>query len=652
VRIALPTIVAEAMPTSGVRRASGCLTIRPQRRRRTTAAASALVLTALLLAGVPTSGASASPGTPEAPTALFSEDFESNRSVAIAPITGYTGAPPINETYRTDPAYAPSPISCNGLITAFSSPGPGFCVSPTANASVRLMARKLGVFVKDATPDDNHVVSAYTDQGRDPGADKVELETIQPVTLAEAATRFLVFSADAAEANCAVANNQPTLLAFFLLTGSREVPLASSATNVCAKGGDLGDGVRGGRITSDGSVLFSGSQLGVSVRNAQASGFGNDHAFDNILVSDASPRLDKAFGADAIALGHTTQLTFTITNTAELAAKTGWSFSDALPVGLRVASPAGGSSTCPGAVVTAAPATRSIQATGSLAAGQTSCVLAVDVVAVAPGVARNGADQLSTTGLLEPAKPATVTVTPRVTACADGKDNDGDGKVDREDSGCTIAGAYLPLKNSEADIAPLAQCARGELRLTDVYGRGGRTVLRGVAGPESVGATVAILLSGKRVASARVRGDLSFATTAPLPRKVIRITNAARYQARLGSQRSLRLKFARRMTETVARRLSDTRVRIGGRIAAPLIHPVAAVLVRASSSCPGRSFEGQVVASGIRVRPDGRWTATLTLPASLHGARVFLRAETRVRTSGRSPKRFRTFSLVQGIALK
>jgi hypothetical protein len=259
-------------------------------------------------------------------------------------------------------------------------------------------------------------------------------------------------------------------------------------------------------------------------------------------------------------------------------------------------------------------------------------------------VARNGADQLSTTGLLQPAKPATVTVTPRVTACADGKDNDGDGKVDREDSGCTIAGAYLPLKNSEADIAPLAQCARGELRLTDVYGRGGRTVLRGVAGPESVGATVAILLSGKRVASARVRGDLSFATTAPLPRKVIRITNAARYQARLGGQRSLRLKFARR--------LSDTRVRIGGRIAAPLIRPVAAVLVRASSSCPGRSFEGQVVASGIRVRPDGRWTATLTLPASLHGARVFLRAETRVRTSGRSPKRFRTFSLVQGIALK
>jgi hypothetical protein len=611
-----------------------------------------LVLSALIAAGVHPGGASASPGTPEAPTVLFSEDFEHNPSVAIAAVTGYTGAPPINETYRTDPAYAASATSCNGLITAFSSPGPGFCVSPTANANVRLMARKLGTFAMDPTPDDNHVVSAYTDQGLDPGANKVELETIRPVALSDAATRFLVFSADVAEVNCAAANNQPTLFAFFLLTGSGEIPLASSATNVCAKGGDLGDGVRGGRITSDGSVLFSGSQLGVSVRNAQPSGFGNDHAFDNILVSDASPHLDKAFAADAIALGHATQLTFTITNTAELAAKTGWSFSDALPVGLQVANPSAASSTCPGAVLTAAPATRSVQATGNLAAGQAACAITVTVVAVRSGVAHNGADQLSTTGLREPAKPAALTITPTVTACSDGKDNDGDGKVDRQDSGCTIGSLYLPLKNSEADIAPLAQCAEGELRLTDVYGRGARTVLRGVAGSQSVGATIAIFLSAKRVASARVRGDLSFSTTAALPPRAIRNTNAARYQARLGGQRSLRLKFARRMTETVARRLSATRVRISGRVTAPLVRPAAAVLVRASSRCPGRSFKGPVVASGIRVRPGGRWTATFTLPPSLRRTRVFLRAETRVRKSARSARRFRTFSLIQGIALR
>jgi hypothetical protein len=106
------------------------------------------------------------------------------------------------------------------------------------------------------------------------------------------------------------------------------------------------------------------------------------------------------------------------------------------------------------------------------------------------------------------------------------------------------------------------------------------------------------------------------------------------------------------MTETVARRLSATRVRIGGRVTAPLVRPVAAVLVRASSRCPGRSFKGPAVASGVRVRPDGRWTATFTLPPSLRGTRVFLRAETRVRKSRRSARRFRTFSLIQGIALR
>ena len=39
--------------------------------------------------------------------------------------------------------------------------------------------------------------------------------------------------------------------------------------------------------------------------------------------------------------------------------------------------------------------------------------------------------------------------------------NDGDGKVDREDSGCIIKGSYVPLKDSEDPITPLAECAQG-----------------------------------------------------------------------------------------------------------------------------------------------------------------------------------------------
>jgi uncharacterized repeat protein (TIGR01451 family) len=627
---------------------------------------SALALMLLSASVQVTSSAFAAAGVPDQPTVLFGEDFENNPQPAVTPVTSYQGAAPLNETYKTDPQWAPDPDSCNGLITAFINPN--FCVDSTANANVRRMARMLGTLAGDTTPDDNHVVSAYTDRGHDPGANNIELETFKPIPLPGSGSRFLVFSADVAAATCGPQRPSPytALFAFFLLTGSSEVPLASTPTDVCSVGSNLGSNVQGapvigGRITSEGSVLFSGSQLGVRLRNGQASGNGNDHAFDNILVSDASPQLDKAFGAASITRGDATSLTLTVTNTSELVAKNRWSFTDTLPAALQVATPNGASTTCPDGVVTAAAGGQSIKATGNLTAGQVSCTVTVNVVGVDAGVASNGANQLTTTGLREPAQPATITIAEPTSgqsvtpACSDKRDNDLDGKIDRQDSGCVLNGVYLPRKNSESSITPLAQCARGDLRLTDVYGLRGRTVLRGVAGPQSVGGKVSIFAtwSGKRVATAIVGGDLSFRTTAALPPKAIRNTNAARYQARLKRQRSLRLKFARRMTETVARRLDSARVQIGGRVTAPLTRPIAGVVVRASSRCPGgTTFRGPVVARGIRVQRNGRWSAKITLPPALRGSRVFLRAGTQVRKTTRNPKRFRTFSLIQGIALK
>jgi hypothetical protein len=627
---------------------------------KTAARTSAAVLI-MLAATVLPSAASATPAVPDPATVLFSEGFENSPQATVTPVTSYQGAAPLNQTYKTDPQWAPDATSCNGLITAFVDPR--YCVSPVADANVRLMARKLGTFAGDATPDDNHVVSAYTDQGRDPGPNNIELETVKPITLPGSDSRFLVFSADVADVTCGPLRPSPatTLFAFFLLTGSSEIPLASAPTDVCSAGDDLGNNVIGGRITSEGSILFSGSQLGVRLRNGQGSGYGNDHAFDNILVSDASPQLDKAFGAASVTRGDATSLTFTVTNTDDLVAKNGWSFTDKLPVELQVATPDGASTTCQSGAVTVAAGGQSIKVTGDLAAGQSSCTATVNVLGTQAGVASNGAGQLTTTGLREPGGPATVTiaepargssVTP---ACSDGKDNDADTKIDRQDSGCVFNGVYLPRKTSEASIAPLAECARGDLRLTDVYGLRRRTVLRGVAGPRSIGAKVAIVAtsSGKRVATAIVGGDLTFSTTAALPPKAIRNTNAARFQARLVHERSSRLKFARRMTETVARRLDPARVRISGRVTGPLARPVATVLVRASTRCPGRtSARGPIVARGVRVQRSGRWTATITLPPSLRRGRVFLRAETRIRKSTRSPKLFRTFSLVQGIPLR
>jgi hypothetical protein len=90
--------------------------------------------------------------------------------------------------------------------------------------------------------------------------------------------------------------------------------------------------------------------------NLQGSGCGNDAAIDNIRVLDVTPRLDQAFGPSPVEINTPATLTYTITNTAELAVKTGWSFSGTLPNGLTA---------------TATPTTDCVDATATAGPGAT-----------------------------------------------------------------------------------------------------------------------------------------------------------------------------------------------------------------------------------------------------------------------------------------
>ncbi len=107
------------------------------------------------------------------------------------------------------------------------------------------------------------------------------------------------------------------------------------------------------------------------------------------------------------------------------------------------------------------------------------------------------------------------------------------------------------------------------------------------------------------------------------------------------------------MTETVASRLASTRVKIGGRVTKPLADPRARVVVRAAPSCQSRQrFRGVIVARDVKVSRSGEWSTTITLPKALRGDKVFLRATTSVRENTKSAKTFKTFTLIQGVALK
>src|SRR5262245_52301360 len=189
------------------------------------------------------------PGVPQAPTAVFTEGFENGQITSPILITGYTGAAPVSETYTADPAWL---TDCNGLIVSRLDP-------PGTGCGGEAIAAALGQFAGQ-NPNTNHAVTAFTG-ALDPGADKVELETVHPIPVP--ANRFLTFSVDAAEVNCNVAHAQ---LKFFLLDGSTAIPTFTNPIDPCTGQQTVG-GIPVGHYTSDHPVMFSGSSLGIRLLN-------------------------------------------------------------------------------------------------------------------------------------------------------------------------------------------------------------------------------------------------------------------------------------------------------------------------------------------------------------------------------------------------
>ena len=107
-------------------------------------------------------------------------------------------------------------------------------------------------------------------------------------------------------------------------------------------------------------------------------------------------------------------------------------------------------------------------------------------------------------------------------------------------------------------VADLAlQCTTRRIVLIDVLQSKGRVRLFGVADRRFTGrrVTIRFTATNKIVARPVVRRTGLFTATAPLPRKKIRATNKARYIARIGKEKSFKLKLVRRML------VSSTRVR-------------------------------------------------------------------------------------------
>ena len=387
------------------------------RRRSFVAAALTVALpAALVFAGAAPASANApgNPGTPSAPVTLFTETFENDVSSQLASLADYTGAAPFDETYTAAPIWLEGE-QCNGLILSAqgpSAPPPGVACNGDLGEALGL-GSALGTW-SGADPSTNHVLVGYTNG--DPGPGLVELQTVKPIPL-PSADRFLIIRSDAAAQNCS--GTHPLLL-FSVLNGSTVQPTFSKPIDTCTAAQATINGTAVGTYTGDEAVLFTGTAAGIQLVNEQGSGNGNDGAVDNIELLDATPQLDLSSSTGAVPVGESADLTFTVTNTSDLDAKDGWSFTANLPSGLTLADDTS-STTCASATTTPGSTGSTVAVGGDLGAGKASCTVTVHVTSIYGGTYQLCAGQIGDAVGIDPPGCTSLTFTaPVFDARADG----------------------------------------------------------------------------------------------------------------------------------------------------------------------------------------------------------------------------------------
>ncbi|MFD6178432.1 hypothetical protein ACFWE7_15480, partial [Isoptericola sp. NPDC060282] len=364
----------------------------------------------------PLAAAPGNPGVPSDPTEVFLETFENGAVGTAEGLEEYPGTDGV--TYTAEYPWLEQ-TDCNGTILSYSvaeSPCPNGSTQAYPRDNTRRLADVLGQVQagvpggtddnpangSDATTQANRALTAFTNT-INPPANSVALRSQSAGdvgTLPQ--NRFLTFSVDVAELSCTFqGGNNVSRLNFFLTYDGVEHPTQDAPISACTDpsagsytsptlpdSGGWGTGglfVRAGTFIANGSQLVpAGTDLGIVMRNATGTGVGNDFAFDNIRLLDVTPQLDKSFAPASVPVGGTSTLTLTVTNTSELGPKDGWAFTDTLPDGLVLADPTNTGGTCDATTV-ASPGGSTIAVTdGSLAEGEESCTITVDVTSDTP----------------------------------------------------------------------------------------------------------------------------------------------------------------------------------------------------------------------------------------------------------------------------
>jgi len=325
------------------------------------------------------------PGVPSDGTVVFRENFSEAVGVDPTDLRDYVGTDGM--TYSADTDWLPGSQACNGWIMNRLSSLPAFtdsdgCDRGSAWMVLGNLAAALGEAqgMTEAQADRNKVLTAYTNSSSGNQNPGIAIKNNSQIQVEDG--HFYAASAMFAASYCWFPQAQHPAFQFILIADGTERVIATGL-DPCT-GGDVYGAE--GDITVD--ELFSDAYLvhdrdrpfGFEISNQTANGNGNDVALDIPTIIDVTPQLDKSFTPETAPIGGTARLSFTITNTIDLKMKQGWSFVDTLSAGLIVADQPNLVSTCPSTVVNAPAGNSAIEVvTGTIAAGQVSCTISIDV---------------------------------------------------------------------------------------------------------------------------------------------------------------------------------------------------------------------------------------------------------------------------------
>jgi Tol biopolymer transport system component len=232
------------------------------------------------------------------------------------------------------------------------------------------------------------------------------------------------------------------------------------------------------------------------------------------------------------------------------------------------------------------------------------------------------------------APPPTSTPTPTPTATPGGSSPPPPAPPARP-AATTLRGEAAFARGTANDL--YLACTTLDLYLVDVLPAGRRVAVTGAADLRLAGRTAEILLDGKRVGTAAIGADGAFAARVKAPAKTRR--RKARYQARVGSTASQKLRLARRMVATTLTR-SGANLVLRGVVNPPRARRPPAIAVDRFLSC--RRREAVKVPN---VKPDkrGRFSVRIKVPAGANA--VLYRARTKVPPRAGRPATKGTFTL-------